>query len=52
MRKPKKVKDVLTDEQVKELVSQNLRPWIFSIFQHVFRIERLFQEMQEIIIFL
>ena len=49
MRKLKKVKDVLTDEQVKELVSQNLRPWIFNIFQHVFRIERLSQEMQEII---
>lgn len=49
MRKPKKVKDVLTDEQLKELVSQNLRPWIFHIFRHVFRIERLSQEMQEII---
>lgn len=49
MRKSKKVKDALTDEQVKELVSQNLRPWIFYIFRHVFRIERLSQEMQEII---
>lgn len=49
MSKSKKAKNVLTDNQVKELVSQNLRPWIFSIFQHVFRVERLSQEMQEII---